>query len=201
MLKSPCASNQARPRRNPGRARRSPASAPACEVQSPPRTSSRASGPAASRPAVTWAARRGRYASRRSRFFIRGSGSAAQPGSFEASPWSCHVVPARPGEPQVARSGRVVGARQALFHTREVAAECGRRARDHDGCAIGHTRRIRTRRVRHDAAMRIADFALERYFARWEFGRPPAVRFDVRPTRWASCLRWRTTSRGPCGTT
>ena len=50
--------------------------------------------------------------------------------------------------------------------------------------------------------MRIAEFALERYFARWEFAvRAPAVRVRRRgPGRWPSCWPWPTTRRARCGT-
>ena len=115
------------------------------------------------------------------------------------------VVPCRPGqtrEPQALDQAASSELGRRLFHTREVAAECGRRARDHDGCAIGHTRRIRTRRVRHDAAMRIADFALERYFARWEFAVDHLLcASDVQAYLMGELLALATTSRGPCGTT
>ena len=74
-----------------------PAIAPEWDVQSPPTTMSLAPAPASSRPVATWVTRPGRYASRRSRFFIRGSGSGAQPGSLAASPWSRQVVAGQAG--------------------------------------------------------------------------------------------------------
>ena len=152
VLKSPWASNQTRPSRRPGRARRRPAIAPAWEVQSPPSTSRRASGCLGAADARPRRGRRAAAGSRRcaARFFARGSGSGAQPGSLAASPASCQLVPAspgraasRPGSPSRAELGR------RALHAGEVAAQGGRRPDDDDGPC--HAGRIRDRAA-HDAA-------------------------------------------------
>ncbi len=85
--------------------------------------------------------------------------------------------PAQPGprgepshEARLAQQGR------RPFHATEVAAECCRGPGDDDRVrgaegrhAPQHIGRDQRDRVRHHGPMRIAEFALERFFARWEF--------------------------------
>ena len=135
VLKSPCASNHASPRRIPGRALRMPAMAPACVVQSPPRTSRRAVITALDEAGLRHGSRgdRGRPAMR-SRFFARGSASG-DPARIVGGVAVVEPRDARPAPACAASRSSRPSRRSSVgrpLHAAEVAAQRGRGAGDHD---------------------------------------------------------------------
>ena len=94
---------------------------------------------------------------------------ARKPGSIGTSPASRIGTSASPGSAAKRSSRPRSRSPPALLHAGEVAAEGGRDA-DDDDRAVGRTADIVAADLRAIIGpMRIADFALERFFARWEF--------------------------------
>ena len=204
VLKSPWASNQASPRRIPGRALRMPAMAPAWVVQSPPRTSRRASSPPWTRPVWTWVARRPRYSTMRSRFFARGSSWRPAGVVGRVSMVEPRDARQRRTAPRAGRAGRAGGARSgwrsipakwppsAVGEPAITMVGIGHVAQD-TGIGGGRPSAIM-------AVMRIADFALERYFARWEFAVEHVLcASDVQGYPMAELIALADPRRGRCG--
>ena len=165
VLKSPCASNQAIAYRASGRAARRPAIAPAWAVQSPPRISRRVWAPSAPPSAAATRSRsRGRNAQIAARFLARGSGSGRKPGSIARSPRIAQLgagqARAPPGACRPARAPASRPARTPSPTGDRPGRSGRRRSRSVHAMAV---------MVPHHGPVRIADFALERYFARWEF--------------------------------
>ena len=167
VLKSPWASNQAIARRRPGWARRSPAIAPAWAVQSPPRMSSRGvvgPRPRRRRPRTP----RGPARAAGTRRSVPGSSPAGRrratnPGSIARSPASRTSAPPSSGR---ARSAATSPSSRSPAGVRSIPA---RWPPSDVGTPTMTMGRAMAGMVRHHGSMRIADFALERYFARWEF--------------------------------
>src|SRR6187399_2408320 len=100
------------------------------------------------------------------RFLARGSGSGSQPGSFGASPVSCQARSPKAGS---AARRSASPSRRSSAGVRSIPAKWPPRA-------VGDPARTMVGDIApslasggHHASMRLTDFALERYFARWEF--------------------------------
>ena len=165
VLKSPWASNQAIARRAAGRARAQPGHRPGMRGA----VAAEDQEPRVVRAVRRATPRRGRARAGGTRRSPPGSSPAGPdrggtPGRWCRSPASRSSTPARPGrarkpleQAELAQPGR------GPFHPGQVTAERGRDADDRDRCIHrGHGAASWIR-------LRIAEFALERYFARWEF--------------------------------